>query len=293
MFKREGVNFGEMTPEQRVLAHRLIQSPLSSQGYLKVTGIMKLDDVLKAIQRLARPGRPSMFGHDLYWVGVFGDPKADKAWGWQLDGHHLALNFTIVGNEVSVTPAFLGADPAEVRTGEYSGWRILAKEDDRGRALFNSLNEPQRTKAILGVEAPRDVITGPGRSDLLKKVHGLPASEMTAKQRALLMAVLNEYAHNLDHGLAHAQLVRIRAAGLDKLHFAWAGTEPDKPYYYRIHGPTVLIEFDNSFPPGGGESGPINHIHTVWRDTENDYGEDLLQKHYRESPHHQPKAAQK
>ncbi len=158
MFKREGVNFGEMTPEQRVLAHRLIQSPLSSQGYLKVTGIMKLDDILQAIQRLARPGRPSMFGHDLYWVGLFGDPKGDPAWGWQLDGHHLALNFTIVGHEVSVTPAFLGTDPAEVRTGEYSGWRILAKEDDRGRALFNSLNEPQRTKAILGVDKHQLII---------------------------------------------------------------------------------------------------------------------------------------
>ena len=286
-FKREGISFQEMSTEQRVLAQKLIQSPLSSQGYLKAAGIMKLDDVLRAIQQLGRPERQSPFGHGKYWIGVFGNPKNDAAWGWQLDGHHLALNFTVIGNEVSVTPAFMGTDPAEVRSGDYAGWRILGKEDDRGRALLQSLDEKQRAKAILGADAPRDVITGPGRGDLLTEIKGLPADEMRANQRKLLMDLLHEYAHNLEHELAHAQLARIRKAGVNKLHFAWMGTEPGKPYYYRIHGPTVLIEFDNSYPPGRRQAGSINHIHTVWRDTENDYGEDLLQRHYRESPHHQ------
>ena len=151
--------------------------------------------------------------------------------------------------------------------------------------LFDSLTEEQRKIAVLNVEAPRDVITGPGRGDALKEPQGLPAAKMTDEQKHLLKLLIAEYAHNLKRELAHAQFVRILEAGEDKLHFAWAGTEPGKPYYYRIHGPTVLIEFDNSYPPGRS-SGPVNHIHTIWRDLENDYGGDLLRRHYEESPHH-------
>ncbi|MHC5002169.1 MAG: DUF3500 domain-containing protein [Planctomycetota bacterium] len=280
MFKREGVSFGELSPEQRRLAHRLIRSPLSSQGYLKVTGIMRLDELLREYSQA------TMFGHDLYWIGIFGDPAGAEPWGWQLDGHPLALNFTIVGDRIAVTPAFLGADPAEVPTGQYAGWHILGAEDQRGRDLLESLDEAQRAKAIIAAAAPRDVIAGPGRGDRLTEPEGLPASEMTAAQRELLLGLIEEYAHNLSHDLAHVQMKRIRDAGIDRLHFAWAGTEPGAPYYYRIHGPTVLIEFDNN-RPAGSSSGPANHIHTVWRDAENDYGADLLRRHLLESPHHQ------
>lgn len=285
-FPREGVSFGEMTPEQRILAHRLIQSPLSSQGYLEVAGIMHVDELLKEAMLARRPGGDSPFGHDLYWIGVFGDPAADAAWGLQLDGHHLALNFTVVGDGVAVTPAFLGAEPAEVRDGTYAGFSVLGQQDALGRALFASLDEGQRAKAILPGETPRDVIAGPGRGDRLKVIMGLPASAMSAQQRRLLLDLVVEYVHNLAPELARTQMERIETAGVDGLHFAWSGTEEGKPYYYRVHGPTVLVEFDNSYPPGRG-SGPINHIHSVWRDNENDYGEDLLREHYLESPHHQ------
>ena len=285
-FKREGVSFKEMSPEQRTLAHQLLQSTLSSQGYLKTTGIMHLDEILKSLAEKRRPNNTPMFGHDLYWIGIFGDPAKDDSWGWQLDGHHLALNITVVGDEVSVRPAFMGSDPARLPEGTYSGWMVQNAEDEKGKRLFASLNEKQRAKAIIDNVAPRDVITGPTRGDQLKTPTGLPASELSAGQRRLLMSLIDEYVHNYEHNIAHIQMDRILKSGLDKIHFAWAGTVEGKPYYYRIHGPTVIIEFDNHFPPGRN-SGPVNHIHTVFREPGNDYGDDLLKKHLLESPHHQ------
>ncbi|MGI9240723.1 MAG: DUF3500 domain-containing protein [Verrucomicrobiales bacterium] len=285
-FKREGVSFKEMTPEQRSLGHQLLQSTLSSQGYLKTTGIMHLDEILKGLAAERRPENTPMFGHDLYWIGIFGDPDTDEAWGWQLDGHHLALNITVVGDEVSVRPAFMGSDPARLPEGTYSGWQVQGAEDEKGKKLFASLDEAQRAKAIIDEVAPRDVITGPTRGDRLKAPTGLPASDLNAGQRRLLMSLLDEYVHNYEHHIAHIQMARILESGLEKIHFAWAGTEENKPYYYRIHGPTVIIEFDNHYPPGR-KTGPINHIHTVFREPGNDYGDDLLRKHLLESPHHQ------
>jgi hypothetical protein len=280
------VSFKEMSPDQRSLAHQLLQSTLSSQGYLKTTGIMHLDELLKGMAAERRPTATPMFGHDLYWIGIFGDPKKDASWGWQLDGHHLALNITVVGDEVAVRPAFMGSDPARLPQGTYSGWMVQGGEDEKGVRLFKSLNEAQRAKAIIADVAPRDVITGPTHGDRLKAPEGLPASELNAAQRRLLLSLLNEYVHNYEHDIAHIQMDRILKSGWDKLHFAWAGTEENKPYYYRIHSPTVIIEFDNHYPPGRN-AGPINHIHTVFREPGNDYGEDLLRKHLLESPHHQ------
>lgn len=281
MYEREGVSFGEMNPTQRVLAHRLLKSALTGQGYLKTSGIMHLDEVLLALAR-ARGSDDPPFGLDLYWIGVFGDPARDRHWGWQLDGHHLALNFTVVGEETSVTPAFMGTDPAEVRSGPHAGWRILSDEDDLGRALFDSLTEEQRDKAVLAVEGPNDIIAGADNRDRMTEMQGLPASEMTRGQQTLLSQLIRTYANNVRPGLVESTM---RGQALDTLHFAWMGTEEGKPYYYRIHGPNLWIEFDNSFPPGR-DSGPINHIHTVWRHPKNDFGEDLLQKHYATSPHH-------
>ena len=248
---------------------------------------MHLDEILKGLAEKRRPNNTPMFGHDLYWIGIFGDPaKENEAWGWQLDGHHLALNITVVGDEVSVRPAFMGSDPARLPEGTYSGWQVQGAEDEKGKKLFESLDEKQRAKAIIAEVAPRDVITGPTRGDQLKTPVGLPASDLNPAQRRLFMSLLSEYAHNYEHNIAHIQMDRILNSGLEKIHFSWAGTDENKPYYYRIHGPSVIIEFDNHYPPGRN-SGPINHIHTVFREPGNDYGEDLLKKHLLESPHHQ------
>lgn len=285
MFDREGVSIGEMTPEQRVLAHQLLQSALTGQGYLKTTGIMHLDEILVALAK-ARNREDPPFGLDYYWIGVFGDPAADPVWGWQLDGHHLALNFTVVGDEVSVTPAFMGTDPAEILDGPHAGWRVLSDEDDLGRALFDSLDDAQRDKALLSGEGPRDVFAGAGNRDRIGRISGLPASEMTPGQRALLVRLVFVYMHNVRPGLVAGEKAQLWIDGIESIHFAWLGSEPGKPYYYRIHGPGLWIEFDNSFPPGR-KNGPINHIHSIWRNPGNDYGKDLLKEHYETSPHHQ------
>jgi hypothetical protein len=282
MFKREGVSFGQMSDSQRVLAHRLLRSALSAQGYLKASGIMRLDEILKGINASER----LQFGQDNYWIGIFGNPDKDDAWGWQLDGHHLALNFTVVGDQLSVTPAFLGSDPAEVLKGADAGWYVLKDEDKLGRDFWASLDADQRAVALLDGETPKDVITGPGRADQAPEISGLSWTKMNAQQREKFMRLLVVYVDNLTPELAMDQERRIMDAGVDKLHFAWSGVEQGKPYYYRIHGPTVLIEFENSYPPGQGE-GKINHIHSVWRDAERDYGEDLLKQHHETSPHHQ------
>ena len=288
MFPRKGVSFGELSDEQRILAHGLLQTPLSSQGYLKVAGIMRIDEILKAMSPM-RGGR-SMFGQDFYWLGLFGDVDSGP-WGFQLDGHHLALNLTVVGDEVSVTPMFKGSDPAEVLTGLDAGWYPLQAEDRRGRALWESLDEAQRALALLPGATPADVVAGPTRTDPIAdlEIRGLPYSAMSARQQALLLRLLDEWIGDLDPELAATQSTRLREAGLDRLHFAWSGIEEGKPYYYRLHGPTLLIEFDNT-PPPGRLGGAVNHIHTVWRDPARDYGEDLLARHYRESAHHQGRA---
>lgn len=279
---RKGISFGELNPEQRVKAHHLIQAGLSSQGYLKATGIMQLDEVLLHLSGQDKSEKP-MFGLRHYWLSFLGDPAGEQPWGWQLDGHHLALNFSVVGTGVATTPTFLGADPHEVRDGLHSGWRVLGAEDDQGLELMRSLRPEQRTKAMLQPEAPGDVLAGPGKDKTLPKVAGLPYGELDAGQQRLLRSLVEEYVHNYRHDLAHAQLERIEKAGWDKVHFGWAGPiGPSAPYYYRIHGPAVLIEFDNNYPPGR-KAGPINHIHSVFRDPQNDYGEDLLQRHLRES----------
>lgn len=285
MFKREGISFKEMSPTQRRRAHKMLQSALSSQGYLKTSGIMHLDEILKGLVELP-PGEPTMFGHDLYWISIFGNPAEDLAWGWQLDGHHLALNISVVGNEVAVRPAFMGSDPATILDGTFAGWNVLVAEDEKGKRLFESLNEKQRDKAVITGKAPLDVITGPAHGNRLGDPSGLRASNLDPAQQRLFMDLLSEYVHNYKHNIARVQMDRILKSGLDKIYFTWAGTRKNEPYYYRIHGPTVIVEFNNQYPPGQS-SGPINHVHTVFREPGNDYGEDLLRKHLQESPHHQ------
>ncbi|MGI9263787.1 MAG: DUF3500 domain-containing protein [Gammaproteobacteria bacterium] len=282
MYEREGVSIGEMTADQQVLAHRLLQSALTDQGYLKTTGIMHLDEILAAMAR-ARGRNDSPFGLDYYWIGVFGDPANDGVWGWQLDGHHLALNFTVVGDHASVTPAFMGTDPAEIRDGPHAGWRILSEEDDVGRALFESLDEAQKKKALLSSDGLRDIIAGAGNRDRITAIEGLPARDMNTEQQTLLSLLILTYLDNMRPGLIVGEKSQLPIEGL---HFAWMGAEAGKPYYYRIHGPNIWIEFDNSYAPGR-KSGPINHIHSIWRHPANDYGLDLLREHYETSPHHQ------
>ena len=275
--ERYGVRLKDMNGEQRSAAHGLLQSVLSSQGYLKATGVMQLEGVLGVIE-----GRPERRDPEDYYFNVFGTPSAEGPWAWRFEGHHISLNFTSAGNDApSVTPAFMGTNPHLVGEGTHSGWRLLGAEEDLARELMALLTDAQLRSAIIEAEAPRDIVTGNVRRAEIDRREGLAASEMNEVQRSALLRLLSEFLGNVHHAVASAEMQRIRDAGLENVHFAWAGsTERGEGHYYRVHGPTVLIEYDNV------QNG-ANHVHSVWRDPENDFGDDLLRRHYEEADHHQ------
>ena len=291
MVERSGTRLGDLTDLQRRRFHDLLRASTSSQGYQKIAGVIRLDEVLHEEASAAVESGERRLPERLleswtsanYWISFFGHP-GDPAWGWLVNGHHLAASFTVAGDRVAFTPLFLGAEPHEIEQGLDAGWRVLANEGERGWLLLQALDEDQRTAVVLGDDIPGDVLTGPGRKGSLSEFSGLPASALTDAQRSLLWELVEEYAANADHGAADAQLERIRADGLDALHFAWIGPVDDVSarYYYRVHGPSVLIEY--IVEEGVGDSA-ANHVHSIMRDPGNDYGEDWLGKHYEE--HHQ------
>ncbi len=266
---RRGLPLADMKLPQRRAAHDLLQAALSNQGYLKVTHVMQLESILRELEN-----DPDRRDPEKYYISIFGLPGGAGPWGWRIEGHHLSLNFTSVTDELSVTPAFYGSNPAEVRTGPYAGLRVLAAEEDLGRALVTMLTGEQRAQAVIAATAPSDVITSADREARIETLEGLPAWLMTPEQKDLLWRIVDLYAQNLEAEQAERHLARIVAADIDSLYFAWAGSlERGEPHYYRIHGPTDLFEYDNT------QNG-ANHVHSVWRNFENDFGLDLLRRHY-------------
>jgi len=274
--ERTGLPFGEMTAEQRAAGHALLRSALSAAGYLKANGIMHLEQILGLIENRTNRRDP-----EAYFFWIFGTPSPDVPWGWRFEGHHLSINFTSVTDSIVVsTPTFMGANPATVPSGPFAGTRFLGAEEDLARGLVLSLTNQQRARAVISTEAPRDIITGADREVTLERIEGLPASEMSEDQRSQLHHVIMEYVGNMKPDIARRQLAKLEAAGMGRLHFAWAGSlEPGEGHYYRIHGPTVLIEYDNT-------QSNANHVHSVWRDLTDDFGGDLLRQHYDEADHH-------
>jgi hypothetical protein len=274
---RNGLTLKDMTPAQRDLAHGLLRTGLSAHGYAKTTNIISLEDVLKVIEA----GRGTMVrDHELYYFSIFGTPEAAGTWGWRVEGHHYSQNFTVVKGELfSGTPSFLGTNPAEVRSGPRKGLRVLADEEDLGRALVKSLTDEQRKTAIFDTKAPADVITAAKRKVTPLETVGLPAPKLNTAQKAQLETLIKTYVGRLRGDLAAADFAKIQKQGWDKVYFAWAGgVEKGEPHYYRVQGPTFLIEYDNT-------QNDANHIHAVWRDFDNDFGEDLLRQHYDKVPH--------
>jgi hypothetical protein len=278
MFPRNGLTIGAMSEPQRKAAHDLLKSGLSQKGYLTATSIMQLEDVLRVIEDAgggdAAQGRRMERIPVKYFISVFGTPSPRGSWGWRVEGHHVSLNFTIVnGTMVAATPQFFGSNPAEVREGPKKGLRVLAEEEDAARALLMALNPAQRAKAVINTTAPNDIVT----HNVLKvdplTPTGVPAAELQPGQRELLMRVIDAYASAMAPDIAADRLQNIRKAGIEKVGFAWAGeAERGKKHYYRVQGPTFLIEFDNTQNDG-------NHIHSVWRDFNGDFGRDLLREH--------------
>ena len=273
---REGMPFKDMPAAARTAAHELMKASLSAVGYGKAVNVIRLEEVLRQLETFGALLRDP----EKYYVAVFGVP-GPAPWGWRLEGHHLSLNFTIVpGKPIAMTPAFMGANPAEVRSGALKGLRTLGREEDLGRALAQSLDPGQRRRMLIGDRSLGDIVSGPGRSESLGAPVGLPLGEMTGDQRALAVQLVEEYARNMRSEMAEEELRRLREAGLERVYFAWAGPlAPGQAHYYRVHGPTLLIEYDNS-------QNDANHIHSVWHDPQNDFGADLLRAHYQRGHHH-------
>jgi hypothetical protein len=240
--------------------------------------------VLEATQRAAAPqllrGRALVRDPERYFFSIFGTPSTLNAWGWRVEGHHVSLHFTVVnGSLVAGAPTFFGANPAEVRDGPKKGTRVLGSEEDAARALIESLDGSQREKAIITAIAPNDIVTmAKVKIDPLSPV-GIQSSALTGSQRVLLRKLIDVYAGFMADDIAADRLARIEKAGWDKVGFAWAGPlERGQKHYYRVQGPTFLIEYDNT-------QNDANHIHSVWRDFNGDFGEDLLREHVNGTPH--------
>jgi hypothetical protein len=264
---RAGLPLQEMTAAQREGAHGLLRSFLSADGYLKVQSIIALEVVLRELEGWSErdPER--------YWFAVFGEPGPQAPWGVRVEGHHVSLHLAVIkGQFVSSTPTFLGANPGEIRSGARKGHRTLAAEEDSARALLDSLTPEQRRAAIVDGSPYGDIVTRNRSKANPLDALGVAFASLTPQQQKLALAIIELYAGTMKPKLAEERLARIRGAGLDGIRFAWAGaTARGRPHYYRVQGPTFLIEFDNS----GG-----NHIHTVWRDFEGDFGRDLLREHH-------------
>lgn len=274
---RSGVAFKEMSAAGRAAAHELIKASLSAAGYTKAVNVMRLEEALRQLETFGGLLRDP----EKYYVSVFGTPDARAPWGWRLEGHHLSLNFTFVpGRAISVTPAFFGANPAEVPSGPQRGLRTLAEEQDLAFALARGVDPSVRTRLVIAAESPGDIVTGPGRADSLKTPAGVALGELGAEPRTLALRLIETYARNMRSDVADEELRRMREAGADNVRFAWAGPiDPRQPHYYRLHGPTLLIEYDNS-------QNRANHVHSVWHDPRNDFGADLLRAHYETGHHH-------
>jgi hypothetical protein len=272
--ERKGLPLKEMDGAQRALAHALLNAGLSQRGYLKASTVMSLEEVLRILEKDSTGRRDP----DKYYFSVFGEPSETATWGWRVEGHHLALNFTVVkGQAIATAPCFFGANPAEVKDGPRKGLRTLAREEDVARELLLSLDAKQKSVAVIDQTAPKDILSYNKRKVEAGAPKGIAAAKLGKKQQDLLMALIEEYAANMPDDLAAVRMDAARKAGLDKIHFAWAGG-PDRGqgHYYAVQGPTFLIEYDNT-------QNNANHIHSVWRDFNGDFGDDLLAGHYQQS----------
>lgn len=271
---RNGLSIKEMSPEQRTLAHALLAVSLSETGYSKAANIISLEKVLAVIEN-----RPEHRDPEKYYFSIFGEPTADKPWGWRFEGHHLSFNFTIPGGETapSVTPSFMGSNPAIVMDGPRKGVRVLENEEELARSLVKSLSAAQLKTALIMEKAPNDVFNVPGRNET--KPAGIPWSDLDTSQQQGLLEIVREYLYRYRTDIAGSEMKRLEDRGLENLYFAWAGQlEKGEPHYYRIQGGNFVLEYDNT------QDG-ANHAHSLWRDFDRDFGLDELAQHYRQHAH--------
>jgi len=270
--ERPGIQFKDLDARQRAALHALLDASLSSQGHLKVDGIVRLEDVLHELE--SKPGAPATHRDPgLYAFQVFGTP-GNGPWAWKLEGHHVSLNFTSdEDGPTRTTPFFVGANPARIPSGKHAGSRVLAVEEDLGREIALALDEHQLARARLAGATPMEVVLAPGVDRGFESPEGILLGELRPDQEELVVRLLDEFAGNLAPDLEALARARFRADGLEVLRFAWSGgTRVGDPHYWRIAGSRFAIEYADV-------DGGANHFHCVWRDFEHDFGADLLRDH--------------
>lgn len=279
--ERKGLPLKAMTAAQRSKAYELLKACMSSTGYQKATTIVEQELILRALE--GRGDNDTYRDPGKYYFSVFGMPGNGKPWGWRMEGHHLALNFTAADKKtIAVTPTFMGANPAIVPDGPKKGQQVLKEESQLAFALLESLTPTQLAGAVVAEKAPSDIITGNKRKAWLQDPPGLPYGQLQPAQQAQLKRLLAVYIDRYTKLMADVLWKEINDAGLEQLHFAWAGGRNwGSGHYYRVQGPTFVIEYDNTQNNG-------NHVHTSFRDLKNDFGEDMLREHY-DNAHHAKK----
>lgn len=288
-YVRQGVSFKEMTDAQREAAFELMRASLSAKGLKQTRDIMRLNHTLGELN-----GNDfEQYGEWLYNITVMGTPSAKEPWGWQLDGHHAIINYFVLGDQVVMTPFFAGSEPVIATSGKYKGTSVLQDEQNNGLAMINALNDNIRKKAILQIsKTGNNNLTEAFKDNVVLDYAGVRAAELTKQERKQLLDLIGLYVDNMDDGHARIKMDEVRRH-MDDTWFAWiGGTEPTSVFYYRIHSPVVLIEFDHQLPAnlrpaGQGPRVPNReHIHVVVRTPNgNDYGKDLLKQHYQQHKH--------
>ena len=289
---RRGLRYGDLSEVSKEKFHKILSTIFSSQGYLKTFAIMQVDDILHEIFEIAYERkeindsniefiRKLDWDYGNYFVAILGNPGMEEAWGFKFEGHHISINLTVTKDSFSMTPLFFGSDPAVVQVTQYAGLRPLSKEEDYGFWFVNILDEAQKAKATLSQEVPKDILTNPERPQWYDDFMGIKGSELRPEQQKVLHYLIEEYMNNMEKEKAEEYLAILHARGMDEVYFAWIGSfEPMKAHYYMIHSPDFIIEYDNV-----GFLDNANHIHSIFREKGNDFGEDILRKHLMEHKH--------
>ena len=282
---RHGLLLDDLDPEQRSAALRLIEASSSAAGYESARNVMKLNEHAGEIT-----GRPEDYREWYYWISIFGEPSPTEPWGWQIDGHHLIVNCFIHGDQMVMTPDFRGSEPVAAKSGKYAGTHVFQDEETRGLEFMKALAPEQQQRAVIGTELPRDVITTAQADNLNLDYAGISYDALTPRQQERMLALIETYVGRIRPGHAEVRMDEVRRH-MAEIHFGWIGDHGEKsPFYYRIHSPVILIEFDHL--PGiiWDNSEPTrDHIHTIVRTPNgNDYGRDLLRQHYESHDHANP-----
>ena len=282
---RHGLPLHTLGSAQRNAVLRLIEASSSAAGYESARDVMKLNEHAGEIT-----GRPEDYSEWFYWISIFGEPSPTEPWGWQIDGHHLIINCFIYGNQMVMTPDFRGSEPVYARSGKYAGTRVFHDEESRGLEFMNMLTPEQQCLAVIGTELPRDVVTTAQHDNEKLDYAGVRYDDLAPQQQKHLLDLIELYTGRIRSGHAEVRMDEIRQH-LAQTHFGWIGDHGERnPFYYRVHNPVILIEFDHL--PGiiwDNTEPTRDHIHTIVRTPNgNDYGRDLLRQHYEIHDHCHP-----